>query len=172
MKKIILSISIVSILLTSCGNDKKEKITKHQPKTEQVKAVKINNKTVEKTNGITLKLASTDQLKYDKTELKVKAGQEVTLILSHTGKMPKTAMGHNFVLLKKGTDIAKFAVEAIGASKNEYIPKSNAIIAYTKLIGGGESTTITFTAPAKGTYDFICSFPGHYSLMKGKFIVE
>ena len=41
-----------------------------------------------------------------------------------------------------------------------------------KLIGGGEETTVTFDAPAKGTYDFICSFPGHYALMKGKFIVE
>ena len=40
------------------------------------------------------------------------------------------------------------------------------------MIGGGQTTSITFTAPAAGTYDFICSFPGHSGLMKGKFIVE
>ena len=49
---------------------------------------------------------------------------------------------------------------------------SNAIIAYTDLIGGGESSTITFDAPDKGIYDFICSFPGHWSIMKGKLIVK
>ncbi|MEM6771051.1 MAG: plastocyanin/azurin family copper-binding protein, partial [Bacteroidota bacterium] len=27
-------------------------------------------------------------------------------------------------------------------------------------------------APAAGEYDFICTFPGHYGVMKGKFIVE
>ena len=40
------------------------------------------------------------------------------------------------------------------------------------MIGGGQSDTIEFDAPEPGTYDFICSFPGHYSVMKGKFIVE
>ena len=87
--------------------------------------------------------------------------------------MPKTAMGHNFVLLKNGTDVAAFGMKAIEAGiDKDHIPASNAIIANTKLIGGGEETTVTFDAPAKGTYDFICSFPGHYALMKGKFIVE
>ncbi|MBT8261281.1 MAG: azurin, partial [Bacteroidia bacterium] len=38
--------------------------------------------------------------------------------------------------------------------------------------GGGQSTSVTFMAPEVGTYDFICSFPGHSALMKGKFIVE
>ena len=40
------------------------------------------------------------------------------------------------------------------------------------MLGGGEETTIEFEAPAKGEYTFICSFPGHYALMNGKFIVE
>jgi azurin len=40
------------------------------------------------------------------------------------------------------------------------------------MLGGGETTTIAFTAPAAGTYDYICSFPGHYGMMKGKLIVE
>ena len=40
------------------------------------------------------------------------------------------------------------------------------------MIGGGESDTITFDAPEPGTYIFICSFPGHYQLMMGEFIVS
>ena len=66
-----------------------------------------------------------------------------------------------------------FAEEALKAKATDYIPEDQSnVIAHTKLVGGGESTTITFHAPEKGTYDFICSFPGHYSMMKGKFNVE
>jgi azurin len=116
-------------------------------------------------------LNSNDQMRFDKAEIRVKAGEKVKLTLNHTGKLPKNAMGHNFVLLQKGTDLADFGMKAMNAKANEYIP-SKGVIAHSRLIGGGESTTIEFTAPAKGTYDFICSFPGHYAMMKGKFIVE
>ena len=77
-------------------------------------------------------------------------------------------------LLKAGVDMAKFASEAIKAKDTDYIPaaRKGDIVAHTKVIGGGESVTITFDAPAAGTYDFLCSFPGHYAIMKGKFIVE
>jgi azurin len=56
----------------------------------------------------------------------------------------------------------------------EYLPKDqSAILAHTKIVGGGESDTVTFTAPDKpGTYPFFCSFPGHFSMMKGKLIVK
>lgn len=120
---------------------------------------------------VTIMLNSDDQMKFDKQEIRVKAGQTVRLTLNHTGKLPKNAMGHNFVLIAGGTDMASFAQIAIQASDNEYIPEKD-VLAHTKLIGGGESTTIEFEAPEKGNYDFICSFPGHYYLMKGKFIVE
>ena len=83
-------------------------------------------------------------------------------------------MGHNFVALKQGTDLNAFAQKAMTAKDNDYIPKSESasVIAHTKLIGGGESDTIEFTIAEKGTYDYICSFPGHFSMMKGKLIVE
>ena len=116
-------------------------------------------------------ISANDQMKFDLNEIKVKAGETVKLTLKHTGNLNKNVMGHNFVLLTKGTDIAKFAQKAMNEKDNEYIPSSG-VLAHTKLIGGGESTTIQFTAPQKGTYDFICSFPGHYAMMKGKFIVE
>ena len=114
---------------------------------------------------------SNDQMKFDLSEIRVKAGEKVKLTLNHTGKFKKDVMGHNFVLLAAGTDVAKFATAAMSAKATGYIPAKGAL-AHTKLSGGGESTTIEFTAPKKGTYDFICSFPGHYSIMKGKFIVE
>lgn len=119
----------------------------------------------------TVVINSNDQMRFDKSEIRVKAGEKIKLTLNHTGKLPKTAMGHNFVLLEKGVDMADFAMKAMNAKDREYIP-AKGVIAHTQLIGGGESTTIEFTAPAKGTYEFMCSFPGHYAMMKGKFIVE
>lgn len=89
--------------------------------------------------------------------------------------MAKEAMGHNFVLLQEGVDVAAFGQAAAGAAATGYIPESmkGDIIAHTDLIGGGESTTLEFTAPTTaGNYAFMCSFPGHYGMMKGIFIVE
>ena len=104
----------------------------------------------------------------------VKEGQTVKLILKHIGKAPIEAMGHNVVILAQGTDFNAFANASIDAKENGYIPKGmeNSIIAKTDMIGGGQTAEITFAAPAKGSYDFLCSFPGHYIYMKGKFIVE
>lgn len=123
-------------------------------------------------DAVEIELLANDQMQFDKNEIRVKAGQKVTLTLKHTGQMTKEAMGHNFVLLKQGTDMAAYAQQAMAAKDNGYIPEGDATIVHTKLLGGGESDTITFDAPAAGTYDYICSFPGHYALMKGKFIVE
>lgn len=118
-------------------------------------------------------IESSDQMKYNLAQLKVKAGQKVMLHLKHTGKMPVQAMGHNWVLLQKGTDVVAFTRLAQTAKASGYVPVgSKSVIAATKLIGGGQETSITFTAPAKGIYDYICSFPGHFSMMKGKLIVE
>ena len=58
------------------------------------------------------------------------------------------------------------------ARDNEYIADGDDAIAYTKLIGGGESDTIIFDAPLKGSYTYICSFPGHYGVMKGVLVVK
>ncbi|HET8754293.1 MAG TPA: azurin [Salinimicrobium sp.] len=118
-------------------------------------------------------LSANDQMKFDKKEIKVKAGQTVKLTLVHTGKMAKNVMGHNFVLLKSGTDVSKFGQAAMAAKSTDYIPAgSKQVIAHTKVIGGGEKTGIEFQAPQKGSYTFICSFPGHYAIMQGTFIVE
>jgi azurin len=127
-------------------------------------------------DGQTVKIAlsGSDQMQYSLSEIKVKAGRSVELTLTHSGKMPAAVMGHNFVLLHAGTDAAAFAREAMSAAATSYIPAAmqDAVLASTVVIGGGETTSVTFVAPAPGTYDYLCSFPGHASIMKGKLIVE
>ncbi|MEO1266746.1 MAG: azurin [Myxococcota bacterium] len=124
------------------------------------------------TNTVTL--GASDQMMYDTKKITVKGGQKVKLTLKHNGKMAKEAMGHNFVLLKKDVDLQAFATKAMAAKATDYIPAEmkDAIVAHTKLLGGGQSDTITFDAPEPGTYKFLCTFPGHYGLMQGDFVVN
>lgn len=152
--------------MLSCGNNSSETTT------ETASATTTETSKASTPDEVTIELGSNDQMQYDKTELTVKAGQKVTLVLTHTGSMAKSVMGHNFVLLKSGTSVSKFAAKALSANDTEYIPEGDEMIAYTKLIGGGESTSVTFDAPAAGKYDYICTFPGHYALMKGILTVE
>jgi len=113
-------------------------------------------------------------MQYSTNELKVKSGAEVTLTLRHIGKLDLKVMGHNFVLLKPGIDIPSFSLEAANAGEAEdWIPNGGKdVIVHTKMLSGGQSASITFTAPEAGTYYYICSLPGHSGRMKGKFIVE
>ncbi|MEL6810493.1 MAG: azurin [Bacteroidota bacterium] len=156
-------------LFVSCGGGEEKK--------EEKKEVKIGSKETPKkedSNTVNLGLTANDLMQFDKAELKVKAGQEVTLTLRHIGKEELIVMGHNFVLLKQGVDIPTFGMASANAGQpKDWIPNDGKdIIAHTKMIGGGQSTSVTFTAPEVGTYDFVCSFPGHTAIMKGKFIVE
>ena len=157
---------ILSLFVLSCNNtnNSKEKFTYERTKEEPVI---VQNNMIN--NNVTLN--SNDQMKFDKKIIKVNSNQKVTITLNHTGRFPAASMGHNFVLVKNDVDINEYALRAAGARNSEYIPEGENEIAYTKMLGGGESDTITFDAPEPGTYTFICSFPGHYQLMMGEFIV-
>ena len=132
------------------------------------------NAVVDDGKVVTVILGSTDQMKYTFTQIDVAAGRKVKLTLNHLGKMPKSAMGHNFVLLKAGVDPAAFAAAGIAAKATDYIApgSDDKIIAKTPLLGGGESATVEFDAPAPGEYAFVCTMPGHSALMNGVLIVK
>lgn len=193
MRLLKLTFSILSIgLIMSCGGNSAKEESGSQEETltskeimqqqanesaESPEASKSEEITTDKNaeeDVVEITIEGNDQMRFNLDEMKVKAGSTVKLTLKHVGKMTKQQMGHNWVLLKQGTDIMEFGQKAAGAADNDYIPQAeaNKVIANTKTLGGGEETTITFDAPKKGTYDFICSFPGHVALMKGKFIVE
>jgi azurin len=160
-------ISVLATVIAGCGGKKEEKKNSfsYEKKSEIVKETKNES------NDIVI--TGNDMMQFNKKEIRIKAGEKVKITLKHMGKMDKNVMGHNFVLLKSGVDIIAFGNKATSARDAEYIPDGGAdVIAYTKLIGGGETAVVEFDAPAAGTYDFLCSFPGHYAIMKGKFIVE
>jgi azurin len=122
-----------------------------------------------------LSIAGNDMMQFDKKELKV-AGDcaVIELTLKHTGKLTAQAMGHNWVLVKTPDVNAVSSAGMAAGLANDYVPpKDKRVIAATKVIGGGESETIKIPASKlkKGeAYTFLCTFPGHSALMKGKFI--
>jgi azurin len=108
--------------------------------------------------------------------MEARAGELLSVRMTNLGKMPKEAMGHNWVLLQamSEADFNAFGI-ASGSAAPSYIPADKAalVIANTKVLGPGESDTVSFKAPDKaGEYPFLCSFPGHFAIMKGKLIVK
>ena len=164
--KLTVSSTLLMCFLFACGGKKEEKKESFSYEKKEVKSEIASNP-----NDVVI--TSNDAMQYNKKEIRVKAGKKVKVTLRHIGKMDKNVMGHNFVLLKQGVDLMTFGNKAATEKENGYIPSgTDDVIAYTKIIGGGETAIVEFDAPEKGTYDFLCSFPGHYALMKGKFIVE
>lgn len=107
-----------------------------------------------------------DTMKFDVTAFEVKPGQKVSVTLRNVGTSPKASMGHNFVLLNRNVTMEKFADAASMHAATEYVPPDlkKDVIAHTKLLGPGESETVTFTAPyVPGDNNYLCSFPGHYT---------
>ncbi len=107
-----------------------------------------------------------EKMSYDVKELTVTAGKKIKLTFANTDFMP-----HNIVLVKPGKadDIGNKAA-ALGAKGFDtgFVPESPDIIWASKLLDNGKEEVITFTAPtAPGDYQFVCTFPGHPTVMRG-----
>ncbi len=109
-------------------------------------------------------------MRFDPALLQVKAGQDVILLFENA----RCPLQHNFVLTKPGTletvgALADKMLSDPAAMAAQYIPASPDILARSSiLVGIGQSELIQFTAPAtSGDYPFLCTFPGHWRLMKG-----
>ena len=115
-----------------------------------------------------------ERLLYTQDKFTVKAGQPVKLVFSNPD-----ATEHNLLILEKGS-----SVEEIGMAANEmakspegakkhYIPDDKRILHATKLLKVGTTEILRFKAPVKpGSYPFVCTYPGHWTIMKGVMTVE
>jgi len=118
---------------------------------------------------------STDQMSFSSREIKVAADcTAVDLTLRHTGKLAVTAMGHNWVLTRSA-DYQPVAMAGMRMTlADSYLPKADKrVLAHTKVIGGGETARVRFSTQGLqkgGDYTFFCSFPGHFAMMKGRFL--
>lgn len=122
-------------------------------------------------------LEGNDAMQFNTKDIVVPAScTEFTINLTHTGTMPVAAMGHN-VVITTTADLSAVDKDGIAAgAANDYVkPGDERIIAHSKLIGGGESTSVTFDVSkisSGGPFTFFCSFPGHVGLMQGTISVQ
>lgn len=140
---------------------KKKKAEKHDPFDDQPDLQTVNIKSIP------------ERLLFDVREFKVKAKAPVKLTFENPDVTP-----HNFLIVQPGAadEIGmagnEMAKEASGMAKS-FIPESPKILHKIKLLNQGESETLRFTAPdSPGRYPYICSFPGHWLVMKGEMVVE
>ena len=124
----------------------------------------------------TVEITGNDQMKFDVLAIEAKPRQKVTVTLRNISTIPKISMGHNFVLLDKDVDPPKFVETSQMHVGSDYIAPElkSKVLAHTKLLGPGETDTISFAAPrTPGAYTYICSFPGHFAIgMKGVLTVQ
>jgi len=123
-----------------------------------------------------IEITGNDQMKFSVTRIEAKPGEQLKIVFTNVGTLPKMAMGHNLVVLKKGTDAQAYSTAAMRAAATEYLPPelSGQVLAATKLLGPKEKEEITFTLPNEtDEYPFVCSFPAHYIAgMRGVIVVQ
>jgi lysophospholipase L1-like esterase/uncharacterized cupredoxin-like copper-binding protein len=115
-----------------------------------------------------------ERMQFTIATFKVKAGEPVKLILENPDATP-----HNLLIVKPGSEdeigqaANQMATQPGAFEKMDFIPKSEKILQATKMLKQGETDTLRFHAPKEpGRYPYICSFPGHYLVMRGVMIVE
>ena len=110
-----------------------------------------------------------NQMEYMTQAFTVKPSETIRLIMDNTATIE--VMKHNIVILNDASKVNEIGILALSAPN--YLPDHPAIIAATPLANIGSQTEVTFTAPNKpGQYTYICTYPGHYTLMKGIMIVK
>ncbi len=113
-----------------------------------------------------LKLGTKPGLKYDVTEFEVKAGSKIRLIFNNNDDMT-----HNVVITAPGAadDVANLSLQlGLKGSQMNFVPNTPKVLFHTALLQPNSSESIYFIAPIKpGQYIFICSYPGHASVMRG-----
>tara|TARA_Y100001968_G_scaffold315083_1_gene341286 strand:- start:1762 stop:5475 length:3714 start_codon:yes stop_codon:yes gene_type:complete len=115
-----------------------------------------------------LEIQCVDGIKFNIEKFTAKTGENLALVLVN-----KTNMPHNLVITEPG------AYEKVGAASismlndpkaadNHYVPNLSSVITSTYVVQPQGSHTLYFTVPkTPGKYPFLCTFPGHWQLMKG-----
>ncbi len=125
------------------------------------------------TNGpdITITMGTAPGLKYDIEEFSVKAGSKVKLVFNNNDDML-----HNLLIVNPGkaTDIGKLALQlGLEGEERGYVPESEEVLFHTNVLKPHSSDAIYFEAPkGKGEYEYVCTFPGHFFVMRGVMRVE
>jgi azurin len=122
-------------------------------------------------------IESDDALRFTPEKIEISlACKTFTVTLKHTGRLPKLAMGHNWVLAKlSDLDGVSRTGMLAGAEHNYVDPKDARVLAHTSVVGGAESASVMFDVaklvPGE-RYGFVCTFAGHSPVMRGVIVLK
>ena len=173
MKK--LSIAVAIFALVACGGEAKKTETKKVETTPEVMEEVVEEIIEEELEKelVEINVAATGEsmaeIAFEPKGISVPEDSRVRLVFEN--KSSAEGMLHNFVLVELGSG-AEIAMAGIKAgAENNFVPKDDRVIAYTAVSNMGETLTIEFDAPAKGSYHYVCTYPGHTSMI-GRLNVE
>jgi azurin len=114
-----------------------------------------------------------EQMRYDTPRLVVEAGKPFEVIFENVD-----FMSHNLLIVKPNTRekiglaAAAMKPEDIDSEGRSYVPATPDVLAATKMLQTGEKETLRLTAPTtEGECEYVCTFPGHYQVMRGQLVV-
>lgn len=114
-----------------------------------------------------------EEFTYVQEALVAPTGSTITLTLNNRTDADDE-VGHNWVLVMPGQEESVLANGIAAGDDNDWLDVDDpGIIAHTRLIEGEDSDSVTFVAPAPGTYTYLCTFPEHYEGgMRGTLTIE
>lgn len=151
MPNYFLPVLIALLFLSSCGEEEVRPLEDD----ENVQIVRLR--------------AVGDEMLFDKDEIRVTHNQPVRIILINEATMD--VMKHNVLIVNEGAS-QDVGMAAIAEAENDYIPDVPEVLFASALAEPGETIEFEFMPPEPGTYEFVCTYPGHFTTMRGLFIVE
>jgi plastocyanin len=115
-----------------------------------------------------------ERMLFDITKFEVNAGQPIRIDFINPDATP-----HNLVIVTPGSEAEigqaanEMAKDPKAAQKGQFVPKSKKVIQATRMVAPLSAETLRFVAPRKkGEYPYLCTFPGHWVVMKGVMVVN
>lgn len=173
--RVILLALLASFIVACSGGEAESKSESPAKEMKEEKVEKVEEVVKDETpQTVQITLAATGEtmaeMAYSPKKINVAPGTIVELTLENQATM--AGMIHNAVFINAGSQ-EEVSMEGMTAGPDAaYVPDNANVIAATPIANPGETVTLTFTAPSvPGTYQFICTYPGH-TAMKGLFIVK
>lgn len=121
-------------------------------------------------------ISAADNMMFDTKKITVKTScSSFTINFKHKGKMPIKAGGHNVAIIEnKNFNSVVSKIDMKVGAENGFLPDMPEVIAKTAIIAGGGEASVSFdpsTLKKDGKYIFLCTFPGHYAIMKGNVVL-
>lgn len=114
---------------------------------------------------VVINIGTKPGLRFDLETFEVTEGSKVQLVFNNSDDML-----HNLVVVNPNTadKVGKAAMEmGLQGSQLGYVPDSEDVLYHTCLLQPETSQTIYFVAPKAGDYTYVCTYPGHYTNMRG-----